>query len=419
LSDANSVIVIGAGIVGTATGLNLQRLGRQVTLIDRAAPGEGTSYGSGSILVPSSIIPVTTPGLISKIPGMLSDPLGPVYMRWSYLPRMLPWLFRYLAETKPDRVEHVARHMAPMVADSLDEHRALARGTEAERHILSLPYAFVFKDRATFDADPYPWNLRRDNGISWRTIEGDAVAEAEPALNRDYRFLAIFDDQHGLVDAPGDYIKALARALSAAGGKVVQADVQGFIRDGNRITGIETTAGRHMAETTVVAAGAWSARLLATLGLEIPMESERGYHLDIFEPSVKPNMALMITDGKFVCSPMPSRLRLAGLVEFGGLDAGPSEAPINTLKTRLQRVFPGFTYGEIKPWLGHRPAPVDSLPLIGPIKGLDGLVCAFGHHHVGLTSGPRTGRLVADMVANRQPNIDLSPYSPDRFAEHG
>ncbi|MEK9754045.1 MAG: FAD-binding oxidoreductase [Rhodospirillaceae bacterium] len=417
MSDANSVIVVGAGIVGTATALNLQRRGRPVTLVDRAEPGEGTSYGSGAILVPSSIIPVTTPGLIGKLPSMLSDPLGPVYMRWSYLPRMLPWLMRYLAQTKPERVRHVARHMAPMVADSLDEHRALAAGTAAERYIHSLPYAFVFKSRAAFEADPFAWDLRRENGISWRTLEGDAVAEAEPALSQDYRFLAIFDDQHGLIDAPGDYIKALAGALAAGGGEIVSAEVKGFLRDGNRITGIETDRGRHEAETTVIAAGAWSARLLTTLGLDIPMETERGYHLDLLDPSMKPNMAMMIADGKFVCSPMPSRLRIAGLVEFGGLDAGPSAAPVNTLKTRLARVFPSLTYGEMKPWLGHRPAPVDSLPILGPIRGLDGLVCAFGHHHVGLTSGPRTARLIADMVAGRQPNIDLSPYSPGRFTK--
>ena len=415
MADDNTVIVVGAGIVGTATALNLQRLGRRVTLIDRAEPGEGTSYGSGAILVPSSIIPVTTPGLIGKIPSMLSDPLGPVYMRWSYLPRMLPWLWRYLRQTRPEQVEYVARHIAPMVAESLDEHRALARGTTAERHILSLPYAFVFRDRGVFESDPFGWELRRRNGISWRTLEGDAVAEAEPALSRDYRFLAIFDDQHGLIDAPGDYVKALAAALLGGGGEVIQAEIKGFVRDGERIVGVESAQGRHLGATTVVAAGAWSARLLATLGIDIPMETERGYHLDLFEPSVKPNMAMMIADGKFVCAPMPSRLRIAGLVEFGGLDAGPSAAPVKTLETRLGRVFPGITYAEMKPWLGHRPAPVDSLPVLGPVAGLKGMVCAFGHHHIGLTSGPRTARLVADMISGRQPNIDLQPYSPDRF----
>lgn len=415
MSDARTAIVVGAGIVGAATALNLQRLGWRVTLVDRARPGEGTSFGSGAILVPSSIIPITVPGLIGKIPSMLSDPLGPVYMRWPYLPRMLPWLWRYLRQTTPARVEHVARHMAPMVADSLDEHRALAAGTLAASHIHARPYAFVFKDRATFEADPFAWNLRRDNGIAWRTLEGDAVRAAEPALNPDYKFLAVFDEQHGFIDAPGDYVKALAGAFAGVGGEVVEAEVHGFVRDGNAITGIDTTEGRRLADTTVVAAGAWSAKLLETLGLHIPMETERGYHLDLFEPSVKPNNALMIADGKFVATPMPSRLRIAGLVEFGGLDAGPSAAPIRTLETRLGRVFPGITFERKSTWLGHRPAPVDSLPILGPVAGLDGLICAFGHHHVGMTSGPRTARLIADMISGRRPNIALAPYGPDRF----
>lgn len=409
------MIVVGAGIVGTATALYLQRLGKQVTLVDRKAPGEGTSFGSGAILVPSSIIPVTVPGLIKKLPGMLSDPLGPVYLRWSYLPRTLPWLMRYLGQCTPERTAHIARHIAPMVAESLDEHRALASGTAAASHIHARSYAFVYRNRRQFEADPLGWELRRENGITWRTLEGDAVRAEEPALSPDYNFLTVFDEQHGFIDAPGDYIKALAAQLAADGGSVLETEVRGFVRDGPRVTGIETATGPIMAESTVVAAGAWSARLLATLGVKIPMETERGYHLDLFEPSVMPNNALMIADGKFVTTPMPSRLRLAGLTEIGGLDAGPSRRPIETLEARLKIVFPGITFTRKSEWMGHRPAPADSLPILGPISGLDGLVCAFGHHHVGLTSGPRTARLIADMVAGRQPNIDLAPYSPDRF----
>ena len=148
----------------------------------------------------------------------------------------------------------------------------------------------------------------------------------------------------------------------------------------------------------------------------MPLETERGYHIELHGVSVKPNHAMMVADGKFVVTPMRNRLRLAGLVEFGGLDAPPSPAPVKTLMKRAEIIFPGLTYESTTDWLGHRPAVADSLPVMGPVDGHPGLVLAFGHHHVGLTSGPRTGRLIADQIVGRTPNVDLTPYDVKRFA---
>ncbi|MEK9722722.1 MAG: FAD-dependent oxidoreductase, partial [Rhodospirillaceae bacterium] len=167
--------------------------------------------------------------------------------------------------------------------------------------------------------------------------------------------------------------------------------------------------------TVVVAAGAWSARLLKTIGLDIPLESERGYHIELKKASKQPSGALMVADGKFVATPMGDDLRLAGLVEFGGLDAGPSHAPIETLTRRAEIVFPGIEFEDRTEWLGHRPALPDSLPVMGPVDAHPGLYLAFGHQHVGLTCGPRTGRLIADMIVGNRLNVDMTPYSVARF----
>ncbi|MBT6095696.1 MAG: FAD-dependent oxidoreductase [Rhodospirillaceae bacterium] len=414
-TTSGTVAVIGAGVIGIATALNLLRQGRDVVLVDRLEPGEGASFGNAGVLASSSIIPVTVPGLMFKVPKMLADPLGPVYLRWSYLPRMMPWLFKYLRHCTEDSVRHIARHMAPMTADSLDEHQRLAQGTAAAERITTIPYSFVYKERANFESDPLAWGLREEHGIPWDITEGDAVHEQEPALAPQYKCLVNLRHQHGTIDHPGDYIKDLAKAFTAGGGRIETAAVTGFERADGRITGVITDTGTINAETVVVAAGAWSARLLKSLGINVPMETERGYHVELAKPSIKPNGALMVADGKFVATPMGDELRLAGLVEFGGLDAGPSKAPINTLLKRAEIVFPGIAYESHTEWQGHRPAVSDSLPVMGPVDGHPGLVLAFGHHHVGLTCGPRTGRLIADMVMGKQLNQDMTPYNVARF----
>lgn len=415
-AQSDMVAVVGAGIVGVATALNLLRAGRRVALVDRLEPGEGASFGNAGVLASSSIVPVTVPGLVFKVPKYLADPLGPVYLRWSYLPRMVPWLMRYMRHCSEDRVRYIARHLAPLTADSLDEHRLLSQGTGAAARIKTLPYRFVFADRAAFEADALGWGLRERHGISWEITEGAAVHELEPALARRYTCLVTLSHQHAVIDHPGDYVKDLASAFVAGGGRIVTADVTGFRRSGNTITGITTDDETIAADWVVVAAGAWSARLLKPLGMHIPLETERGYHVEFRNPSKKPNGALMIADGKCVATPMGDNLRVAGLVEFGGLDAGPGRAPIRTLKKRTEMVFPGIEYEDHTEWLGHRPAIPDSLPVMGAVEGHPGLVTAFGHHHVGLTCGPRTGRLVADMILGNRVNMDLAPYNAARFA---
>lgn len=415
VSNSGTVAIVGAGIVGISAALYLQRGGRDVVLIDRLEPGEGASFGNAGVLASSSIIPVTVPGLMSKVPKYLADPLGPVYLRWSYMLGMVPWLLKYLRHANEDSVRYIAKHMAPLTADSFDEHHRLAEGTAAATRIETVPYRFVFTDRATFEADTLGWGLREQYDIPWKVTEGDAARELEPDLAERYKCLVTLSHQHGIIDHPGDYVKDLAKAFTAAGGRIVTAAVTGFQRRDNKIVGVTTETGQVDAETVVIAAGAWSARLLKSLGIDIPLESERGYHVEFIKPSKKPKGALMIADGKCVATPMGENVRMAGLVEFGGLDAGPSAAPIRTLKKRTEIVFPGIEWEDHTEWLGHRPAITDSLPVVGGVDGHPGLVLAFGHHHVGLTSGPRTGRLVADQILGNHVNMDLSPYSAARF----
>ena len=409
------IVVVGAGIVGAASAIWLRRAGLEVTLVDKGAPGMGASYGNACILARSAIVPVTTPGLIPKGPRYLFDPNFPLFMRWSYLPRLLPWLAKYLKNANDADTRRISRGLATVVGDSVEQHKALTDGMPAAKWIQDSEYNFVYRDRAAFEADAYTWALRREAGFVPEIIEGDAVREREPILSPDMRLLAVNKD-HGFILNPGSYVQDLVTQFEGMGGRFLQAEVKDFELMGGQITAVATDQGRLVCDKAVLSAGVWSGALMKKLGLDVPLEAERGYHIIFKNPSQRPNNPMMLTEGKFVATPMDQGLRCAGIVEFGGLSDVKSRKPLEMLRRTVARTFPDLDYTTEEEWLGFRPAPTDSLPLIGEVRG-SGVYTAFGHHHIGLTGGPKTGRLVADMIAGNWPNADVSAFDPMRFAK--
>ncbi|MGR3511727.1 MAG: NAD(P)/FAD-dependent oxidoreductase [Paracoccaceae bacterium] len=409
------IAVIGAGIVGVATAIWLQRDGHRVTLIDKLGPGEGASHGNGGVLATCAMVPVTGPGLMKRAPRMLFDPNQPLFMKWSYLPKLLPWLRKYLAVANEADTRRIAKAINGVVGDSVEEHRALAKGTGAERWIVPSDYLYLYKDRAAFEGDALAWDIRRSHGVAWEELEGAALQAYDGVYAPDQSFGVRLPD-HGRISDPGKYVKALAAHLEAQGGAVVTGTVEDVVRDGGQVTGLRVDGETIACDGAVLAAGAWSGPLARSLGIDVPLESERGYHIELWEPSVMPKTPVMIASGKFVATPMEGRLRLAGIVELGGLDLPPSKAPFDLLRRAARAAMPGLTWKDETEWMGHRPAPADSIPIIGAVPGLNGAYTAFGHHHIGLTSGPKTGRLLAQMIAGRAPNLDVGVYSPARFA---
>ncbi len=410
---SRQIVVIGAGIVGISTAIWLRRAGVEVTVIDRGLPGTGTSHGNAGVLASCSMVPVTAPGLLHKAPMMLLNNNFPLFLRWSYLPRLLPWLRRYMANANDTDTRRIAKALTPIVGDSVEQHKSLCGELGLGDWVTDSDYCFAYSDRAAFAADKYGWELRKEAGFVPELIEGPAVQEYDPALGPDITCLAVMKD-HGFIRSPGGYVQALAKALADRGGKIMQAEVTDFDLTDGKITGVQTSTGTIPCDAVVLATGVWSKPMMAKLGLNVPLESERGYHV-VFEGATGgPRQPTMIASGKFVATPMEQGLRCAGILEFGGLEAGPSRAPLDLLRRQVQRAFPGLSStGEIE-WLGHRPAPSDSLPLIGEI-GQSRVFTAFGHHHIGLTGGPKTGRLVAGLIAGQPVNTDLAPYHPQRF----
>jgi len=409
----NKIVVVGAGIVGVSTAIWLRRSGKDVTLIDKGVPGQGTSFGNAGLLAASSIVPVTVPGLIPKSPKYLFDPNFPLFLRWSYLPRLAPWLIRFLSHANDKDTRRIATALTPILGDTVEQHQALARGTRAEKWVVESDVGYAYADRAGFDDDAYSWGLRREAGFIPELIEGRAVQEREPCLSPDITLLAVMKN-HGYILDPGQYVADLADELVEMGGTVLQAEVRDFDLTSGCITAVETDKGRIDCENAILTAGVWSKPLMKKLGLNIPLESERGHHILYKNPSVKPSMPIMITTGKFVATPMAMGLRCAGTVELGGLKAGQSKAPLAFLRKKVTASFPELKAESEEEWLGHRPSTTDSLPLIGEIRGT-GVYAGFGHQHIGLTAGPKTGRLIADLINGKKPNIDLSPYDTARF----
>jgi D-amino-acid dehydrogenase len=409
------IAVVGAGIVGVSCALHLQRLGARVTLIDRQDPGDvdAASYGNGGILARCAVVPVATPGILLKAPSMLFSADGPLFLRWSYLPRLLPWLVPYLRSSSRKNVEHIARHLTPLLFDSVDEHRALAQGTDAGRWVRSCDYLYLYESRDAFQRDAYGWSLRRENGYEWDTLQGDAIRDFDPALSPKYEFAVVLKD-HGMIADPGRYVGDLAKGFAAAGGEVVRADIK-RVDTGDGGVVLRTDSDDIEADKAVIAAGAWSDLLAAKLGANVPLESERGYHLELVNANKEPLVPVMDAARKFVAAPMHGALRLAGVLEFGGLDAPASNGPTNLLLRGAKAMLPGLEYEAKRTWMGHRPAPVDSLPVIGPAPASRQVYFAYGHHHVGLTAGPKTGRIVAQHVMGLQSNVDLDAYRCDRF----
>ncbi|KXF75148.1 FAD-binding oxidoreductase [Paramesorhizobium deserti] len=408
------VIVIGAGIVGVSTAIWLLRDGHDVILVDRGEPGDGTSYGNGGVLASSAVVPVTVPGLLRKAPRMLLDPDQPLFLKWSYLPRLTPWLRAYLKHCTPEDVGRIATALAPIVGDSLADHQALSHGTGAEKWLTPTDYVFVYRDRAHFESDAFGWSIRRDNGFRWDELEGRLVRKYDPALAPDFDF-AVRLGNHGRISDPGRYVKDLAAYVAANGGRIIKGEVSDVVRENGRVTGVRIGGETLPCSTVVLATGVWSKPLCRKLGLDVPLESERGYHVELWEPNIMPRSPVMVASGKFVVTPMDGRLRLAGIVEFGGLDAPASRAPFDLLIKQIEAVIPGLAWKKETEWMGHRPAPADSIPLIGEVPGAKGAYLGFGHHHIGLTGGPKTGRILAQLISGKTPNLDLAPYAPSRF----
>lgn len=403
--------VIGAGIVGVSVAHFLQRDGHRVVLIERGAPGAGTSYGNAGAVVTGSPVPLGTPRMLWRVPGMLLDPCGPLALRWRYLPRLAPWLFALIRASSPARVAAIARDRAALAAGAEQAWRTILRGSAVEGLLRPYPWLEVYDSDAGFAETAGERASMTDLGVPYEVLDADALRQLEPALARFFRHG--FLQGGAFVANPGRTVEALATRFVAEGGRLLRAEVRDLepLSPGWRIA---TDGAPLCAARIVVAAGAWSRRLARRLGLDVPLDTERGYHAML--TPVTPGLSHPTYWGErgFVLAPMEQGLRLTTGVEFAGLEAPPDFRRVRRMIPLAQRMLPGLEATPRSLWLGHRPSLPDSKPVIGRVPAQADAFLAFGHGHLGLTLGPVTGRIVADLVAGRDPGLDLAPFRADR-----
>lgn len=407
------VAVIGAGVVGTATALALQRDGHDVVIFDPRPPGEACSLGNAGIIATYAVVPVQTPGIIWQTPGMLVDPMSPLAIRWPDLPAMVPWLLRFAWASRESRVEAVSRALSALLRHVRQTWSELAGDAGAADLFRDGQALMLFSSEKAWRDARFGLDLRRRRGVP---VEEIPVAEArrmEPALAPVFARAAVVPEISWCVD-PLALTRRLAERFLALGGEL-RAERVRVARplDAGGAT-LETERGSSAWEHVVLAAGAWSGPLAAMLGAPVPLGTERGYHVMLDQGTGLLGRPVNLNDRGFYMTPMAGGLRCAGTVELGGLEASADPRRANIIERHVRRLLPDA--GErLSEWLGFRPSMPDSLPVFGPVPGRRGLWLNFGHGHLGLTLAALCGRTTAALIAGRDPGIDLAPFSPMRF----
>jgi D-amino-acid dehydrogenase len=407
-----SVIVIGSGITGVSCAEELRRSGAKVTLIDRVQAGDPsqTSFGNAGILAREGIMPIANPSMLKMIPQILLSPSSPVYLKWSYLAKFSPWALQFIMNGTRPKALPIILALNELIYDTVENHIQLSKNTDAARFIEKGDMTLLYRNRKQFSSDKFANQTRRNLGIIWEELSRNELLDRDPHISKLYQFGLAYKN-HGWITNPAAYVSSLAKHFQKNGGKILIGEVSKI--NGNNV---ELKGGIILkAENIVLATGAWSKNLTSQLGHNIPLQAERGYHLSLKNASHMPPNTYLITDKKFGLTPMDGFLRCAGQSEFAPLEMPPNPKAIKNLRKFLFRLYPKLAYETETIWQGTRPTLPDSLPVIGRSSKNPSVIFAFGGQHLGLTMGPKIGKMVRDIIFERQSNINMKPYSSDRF----
>jgi D-amino-acid dehydrogenase len=406
--------VIGAGIVGVSSAAWLQRAGFDVTLVDAGAVGEGASFGNAGNISPGAVVPYTIPGFLKEVPRWLLDPQGPLCVRPGAFFKVMPWLLAAAKSGKTEAALKTSRAMRELHRSTFDDYDVITRNTEAAALIERCGQLYVSERPHAAQGSEIAQFMREAAGVKTVVLAEAEIREAEPSLAPIFKSGLLLPD-NGRCKNPHQLVQILAGEAERNGATILRGKVTGFETNGNRVQSIVLDGEVRPVERVVIAAGAASGELSARLGTPLPVEAERGYHITIADAGVMPRIPVTNTDAKFACAPMNMGLRLAGTVEFAGIDARPNWQRAELLEEQARRMFPGVRMEKVSRWSGNRPSLPDGLPVLGAAPNYANAFFAFGNSHFGITAGPVMGKLIAEIVADRKPAIDLAPFSPRRF----
>ena len=410
------IVVLGAGMVGVGAALHLQQRGRDVILLDKhELAGEETSFGNAGMIECASVFPYMFPRDFGEILRYAMNRAPQVRYQLSDLPAFLPWLLRYYLASAPDRAFRGAMAVMPLIRRSLTEHEALIAEAGVPELMRKSGWIKMYRSDATLAGAVRDFERARQYGVEGEILDGKALIQREPHLNGEFAG-AIHFTEPGFVLDPGGLAKAYARLFQRKGGRFVVGDAQTLQQDAGGRWRVSTPDGAVSGREVVEALGPWSDLVFGPLGYQIPLNVKRGYHLHL-EPrgNAMLNQPVLDADLGYVLAPMNRGIRLATGVEFARRDAPPSPIQLLRALPRARALFPLGDAIDAKPWMGARPCLPDMLPVIGKAPRHTGLWFDFGHHHHGLTLGPATGRLLAEMMTGATPFADPAPFAVERF----
>jgi D-amino-acid dehydrogenase len=413
----DSVVVVGAGIVGVCAAWHLLRRGTNVTLIDRDSPGRGCSYGNAGAVGSGSIVPLATPGIMRDALRMLLNPAAPLRIPMSYLPRAAPWLTRFVRASRPNEVRRISDVLATLLAHSIERQIEILSEIGASEILRRTGLLCLYPDEKALAKDAMAWTLRRDHGLRAERVARADILDLEPEIGPDYTIGMFMPDQ-GISTNPYRQVTAIASDFAKRGGRIVRDRIVAIEVENDRVRAVRGETASYACDHALICAGIWSKQLLAGLGYALPLESQRGYHVTIASPGIEVSRSVTAADRKVFLTPMEDGLRIAGTVEFGGLARAPTRSRAEFLVRDLSRVFPRAQVPQDWSfWMGHRPCFPDSLPVMGPSRH-HGLWLNFGHGHLGLTMSATSGELLARAICGEPSNIDLAPLSFERFERY-
>ena len=406
--------MVGCGIVGVCCALYLQRDGHSVVVIDPGGPGEACSSGNAGQFVTGYCVPLGLPGIAREVPAMVMDPLGPLTIRWPYLPALLPWLLRFLAASSPGRVGEIAQALYRLNKDALTAFAPLLEQAGAGHLIRRNGRLDVYQSERVFAKAQVKFDLLRRCGVRVEMLDHKGVRDLEPALADRCR-QGVFYPESAHTTSPLRLTRLLAEDFVRRGGRLLRERVTDFRMGSEGVWSVVTDGGRHPADQLVLAAGAYSRPLAAKLGSRLPLEAERGYHLMLPQAGIELQRTVVHGDRYFGLTPMEGGLRLAGTVELASVHASPNFARADALFQAARQALPSLNGRGAVRWMGCRPSMPDSLPVLGRSPVHRSVYFAFGHGHLGLTGAAVSGRIIADLVAQRAEDSQFEAYRADRF----
>ncbi len=413
-SHSRRTVVVGAGVIGTAIAHELQKRGRSVTLIDRDAPGRGASFGNMASIAVTEFMPASRPSVWKQIPGWMMDPEGPVCVRPSYMPKLVPWFLRFLGASRAAKLRELEAQGAALCKRALGDTQALLAELGAGDQITETGCLSLYANEGEFRADRDHIEILERFGFDHEVIGGTALRDLEPELTPGIEKAVLFPDNRSLRD-PYAFVVKLAERFEALGGLIRRAEVTGFERGGGVTRLRLRDGGVEEAEEVVLCAGAFTARLSKLLGEPIPLETERGYHTQIMAPGISLAHSIIWPARAFMVTPTAGGIRIGGTVEMAGLDAAPNYNRSKITVKRAKEALPNLRVEGATEWMGHRPALPDTVPIISASARTKGVYYATGHGHLGLTYAATTARLMGQLVSGERTDLDLTPYRIDRY----